>query len=67
MLKRRQGGGGGGGNGGTISSSASLWKINERAERVNGKQTWAVIKALVVTCEQGEAGGMRGCSVGPAT
>lgn len=41
----------------TISSSASLWKINERAERVNGKQTWAVIKALVVTCEWGEVGG----------
>lgn len=30
-------------------------KINEHAERVNGKQTLAVIKALLVTCECGLA------------
>lgn len=34
----------------------SLWKINEHAEHVNGKQTFGVIKAVVVTCECGEVG-----------
>lgn len=32
---------------------SSFWKINKHAEHVNGKQTFRVIKALVVTCKCG--------------
>lgn len=35
------------------ASQPSFWKIDAHAGPVNGKQTFRVIKALVVTCERG--------------